>query len=72
MKKNRWHEKNLAEHGPLEWKFVSGAGWDSGLFDDLAAIERSSWDYRTLGQRPVSAAGHGAALAPECARPTPA
>ena len=27
------------------------------------AIEYSSWDYRTLGQRPVSAAGHGVALA---------
>ncbi|GGC17992.1 type VI secretion system Vgr family protein [Pseudoduganella buxea] len=26
------------------------------------AIERSSWDYRTLGRRPVGAAGHGAAL----------
>ncbi len=26
------------------------------------AVERGSWDYRTLGQRPVSASGHGAAL----------
>ena len=52
MKKNRWHEKNLAEHGPLEWKFVSGAGWDSGLFDDLAAIERSSWVGERSGTDP--------------------
>lgn len=43
MKKNRWHEKHLADHGPLDWRFVSGADWSSATFDDLAAIERRAW-----------------------------
>ncbi|WP_158266591.1 GNAT family N-acetyltransferase [Allosphingosinicella deserti] len=43
LRKNRFHEKHLATHGDLEWRFVSGAGWTSEVFDDLAEIERRSW-----------------------------
>jgi len=43
LKKNRFHEKHLAEHGALDWSFVTGADWTGGAFDDLAAVERNSW-----------------------------
>lgn len=43
LRKNRFHEKHLATHGALEWRFVRGAGWTAAVFDDLAAIERDSW-----------------------------
>jgi CelD/BcsL family acetyltransferase involved in cellulose biosynthesis len=43
LRKNRFHEKHLGEHGALEWRFISGAQWTSTVFDDLAAIEAKSW-----------------------------
>ena len=43
LKKNRFHEKHLAAHGALEWRFVSGAGWTNEIFDALAEVERKSW-----------------------------
>jgi CelD/BcsL family acetyltransferase involved in cellulose biosynthesis len=43
LRKNRFHEKHLAERGALDWSFVSGAGWDEAAFDALAEIERRSW-----------------------------
>jgi CelD/BcsL family acetyltransferase involved in cellulose biosynthesis len=43
LRKNRFHEKHLASHGPLEWRFVSGRDWTPALFDALAAVERRSW-----------------------------
>ncbi len=43
LRKNRFHEKHLAEHGELDWSFVSGADWNADAFDALAAIERKSW-----------------------------
>lgn len=43
LRKNRFHEKHLAEHGELDWSFVSGADWDTDAFDALAAIEHKSW-----------------------------
>lgn len=43
LKKNRWHEKHLADHGPLEWRYVSGDGWTPVIFDDLATIEARAW-----------------------------
>jgi CelD/BcsL family acetyltransferase involved in cellulose biosynthesis len=42
LRKNRFHEKHLAEHGALDWRFLSGGDWPAA-FDDLAAIERASW-----------------------------
>ncbi len=43
LRKNRFHEKHLGEHGALDWQFVHGAGWDDAAFDALAGIERGSW-----------------------------
>lgn len=43
LKKNRFHERHLAAHGPLDWRFVSGEGWTPCIFDDLAEIERRAW-----------------------------
>jgi CelD/BcsL family acetyltransferase involved in cellulose biosynthesis len=43
LKKNRFHEKHLASHGALEWRFVSGADWTSEVFEALAEVERASW-----------------------------
>ena len=43
LRKNRFHEKHLASHGKLEWRFARGRDWTPELFDDLAAIERKSW-----------------------------
>ena len=42
LKKNRFHEKHLAGHGALEWRFLEAADWPAA-FDLLAAVERESW-----------------------------
>ena len=42
LRKNRFHEKHLAEHGALDWRFVTGADWPDA-FDALADVERASW-----------------------------
>jgi CelD/BcsL family acetyltransferase involved in cellulose biosynthesis len=61
LRKNRFHEKHLAEHGTLGWSFLTGADWPAA-FDDLAAIEWSSWiASRTDGRdAKFTRAGHGA------------
>ncbi len=43
LRKNRFHEKHLAAHGALEWRFLSGRDWSPALFDQLAAVEGASW-----------------------------
>jgi CelD/BcsL family acetyltransferase involved in cellulose biosynthesis len=43
LRKNRFHEKHLASHGDLEWRFVSGSEWSREIFDAVAQIERRSW-----------------------------
>lgn len=43
LRKNRFHEKHLAEHGQPDWRFVSGADWTETAFDALAGIEHASW-----------------------------
>lgn len=62
LKKNRFHEKHLGAHGALDWRFVSGAEWTAGAFDDLAAVERASWiASRTDGSdAKFTGEGHGA------------
>lgn len=62
LKKNRFHEKNLAARGTLEWKFLTGADLLVGGFDQLAAIEEKSWiAARTDGcDAKFTNAGHGA------------
>ena len=61
LKKNRFHEKHLAAHGALDWRFLSGADWPAA-FDALAAVERASWiAARTDGRdAKFTATGHGA------------
>lgn len=61
LRKNRFHEKHLAEHGALAWSFLSGADWPAG-FDDLATVEWASWiATRTDGRdAKFTRAGHGA------------
>ncbi|QDX27432.1 GNAT family N-acetyltransferase [Sphingomonas suaedae] len=62
LRKNRFHEKHLAEHGEPDWSFVSGADWTARAFDDLAAVERNSWIAdRTDGRdAKFTEDGHGA------------
>lgn len=62
LKKNRFHEKHLATHGELDWSFATGVDWDADLFDDLAAIERSSWiaDRTDGSDAKFTPDGHGA------------
>jgi CelD/BcsL family acetyltransferase involved in cellulose biosynthesis len=43
LKKNRFHEKHLADHGVLDWRFLSGDDLAAGGFDQLAEIEQKSW-----------------------------
>jgi CelD/BcsL family acetyltransferase involved in cellulose biosynthesis len=43
LKKNRFFEKHLASHGPLEFRFVTGSEWSGDLFDTMADIERRAW-----------------------------
>jgi CelD/BcsL family acetyltransferase involved in cellulose biosynthesis len=42
LRKNRFHEKHLAEHGVPEWRFLSGADWPTG-FAALGTVEAASW-----------------------------
>ncbi len=42
LRKNRFHEKHLAEHGTPDWRFLSGADWPA-VFADLGAVEQTSW-----------------------------
>ena len=42
LRKNRFHEKHLAAHGALDWRFLSGADWPDA-FAALGAVERKSW-----------------------------
>jgi CelD/BcsL family acetyltransferase involved in cellulose biosynthesis len=62
LKKNRFHEKHLAEHGVLDWRFLSGAELLAGGFEQLAAIEEKSWiAERTDGSdAKFTKRGHGA------------
>jgi CelD/BcsL family acetyltransferase involved in cellulose biosynthesis len=62
LRKNRFHEKHLGEHGALDWSFVSGAAWSAYAFDDLAAIEARSWiaDRTDGSDAKFTGEGHGA------------
>ncbi|HYI49138.1 MAG TPA: GNAT family N-acetyltransferase [Allosphingosinicella sp.] len=46
------HEKKLARLGALDFRFVTGEGWDAGALDALAAIERNSWAGSRAGADP--------------------
>ncbi len=62
LRKNRFHEKHLREHGETDWRFVSGADWSEAQFDALAAIEQKSWitDRTDGSDAKFTRAGHGA------------
>lgn len=62
LRKNRFHEKHLGEHGALDWAFVAGEDWDEAAFDALADIEAKSWiAARTDGSdAKFTRTGHGA------------
>jgi CelD/BcsL family acetyltransferase involved in cellulose biosynthesis len=61
LRKNRFHEKHLAEHGAVEWRFVDGDAWPAA-FDLLAQVEEASWiATRTDGRdAKFTRGGHGA------------
>lgn len=42
LRKNRFHEKHLAEHGVLDWRFVGAGEWELA-FDAFAQVEGRSW-----------------------------
>ncbi|MGY4396991.1 CelD/BcsL family acetyltransferase involved in cellulose biosynthesis [Sphingomonas sp. UYAg733] len=62
LRKNRFHEKHLGDHGALDWRFLSGADWGQGGFDALAMVEEKSWiAARTDGSdAKFTGSGHGA------------
>ena len=62
LRKNRYHEKHLAEHGALDWSFVHGGNWSEAMFDDLASVEKASWIAAKTdgGDAKFTRAGHGA------------
>ncbi len=62
LRKNRFHEKHLGEHGALDWRFLDGTALKAGGFDALASIEEKSWiAARTDGHdAKFTATGHGA------------
>jgi CelD/BcsL family acetyltransferase involved in cellulose biosynthesis len=62
LKKNRFHEKHLAAHGALDWRFLTGAELTRGGFEPLARIEEKSWiAARTDGSdAKFTRTGHGA------------
>ena len=74
LKKNRFHEKHLAAHGALDWRFLGAEDWPAA-FDLLAQVEEASWiASRTNGaDAKFTVQGHGAfwraaAADPELAR----
>lgn len=62
LKKNRFHEKHLAAHGGLDWRFLTGGDLLGGGFDAMAAVEEKSWiAARTDGRdAKFTKSGHGA------------
>ena len=61
LKKNRFHEKHLATHGALDWRFLDANDWPRA-FDLLARIEEESWIASDTDGRDAkfTTAGHGA------------
>ncbi|WP_375397944.1 GNAT family N-acetyltransferase [uncultured Sphingomonas sp.] len=61
IKKNRFHEKHLASHGALDWRFLEGAALAAGGFDQMAAVEEKSWIATSTDGRDAkfTRGGHG-------------
>jgi len=60
LRKNRWREKRLAEHGDVAYRFRTGADWTSDDRDQMAAVEANSW----VGK--LAQGGNTKFLDPEC------
>ncbi|WP_188444846.1 GNAT family N-acetyltransferase [Sphingomonas psychrolutea] len=60
LRKNRFHEKHLADHGALDWSFPEAGEWPA-TFDAMATVEQKSWiAARTDGRdAKFTEAGHG-------------
>lgn len=60
LRKNRFHEKHLAAHGAIGWRFLGTADWPAA-FGLLAGIEERSWiATRTDGRdAKFTQGGHG-------------
>jgi CelD/BcsL family acetyltransferase involved in cellulose biosynthesis len=43
LKRIRNYERQLGQHGAVEFQQVSGAGWTAEAFDALAQVEENSW-----------------------------
>ena len=61
LRKDRFHEKHLAAHGALDWRFLTAADWQNG-FALLGAVERRSWIASRTDGRDAKflPSGHGA------------
>lgn len=61
LKKNRFHEKHLAAHGAVTWRFATGPAITDGLLDELAGVEAASWVGSRTDRRDAKfmADGHG-------------
>ena len=59
LRKNRFHEKHLASHGALDWRFLDGADWPAA-FAWLGQVEDRSWIATRTGgsDAKFTAAGH--------------
>jgi CelD/BcsL family acetyltransferase involved in cellulose biosynthesis len=59
LRKNRFHEKHLAAHGALDWRFLHDGDWPAG-FAELGEIEACSWVATQTDGRDAkfTAAGH--------------
>ncbi len=62
LRKNRWRENRLAELGPVDYLFRSGADWTEEDRDAMAAVEANSW----VGK--LDEGGNTKFLDPECRR----
>ena len=60
LRKNRFHEKHLAEHGTLDWHFVAKAAWPAA-FEAFATVEQASWIAQETDGRDAkfTMTGHG-------------
>jgi CelD/BcsL family acetyltransferase involved in cellulose biosynthesis len=62
LRKNRFHEKHLGSHGELDWRFVSGAGWDAAALRRAGRGRDEELDRRAdrrFGRQVHYAEGHG-------------
>jgi CelD/BcsL family acetyltransferase involved in cellulose biosynthesis len=62
VRKNRWRENRLAELGPVDYRFRTGAEWSDEDRDAMATVEANSW----VGK--LDEGGNTKFLDPDCRR----